>query len=169
MYYSLQAFGITDFVITWSLHRSHLNKGCTQCNIGILVCVTFSIISILRSDKWNPLKNSRDSWFGAQWRGAFMLHSSEICVPTGLSQSPVCRKLDYSLDRWRFLNLVCFCHCFVFCLLFFCQKLRPLLFICWEVMCMTYNIAFCIYPYGTCRMKRWVHNIWKYLCSLRLK
>ena len=26
----LIAFGIPDFVITWSLHRSHLNKGCTH-------------------------------------------------------------------------------------------------------------------------------------------
>ena len=57
----LIAFGIPDFVITWSLHRSHLNKGCihpvtmlqnrknVQCSIGIL-CVTFST-SIPSSDK----------------------------------------------------------------------------------------------------------------------
>ena len=63
----------------WSLYWSHLNKGCTHpvtmlqnrknfmCSIGILG-VTIST-SILRSDKWYPLKNSRDSWFGAQWRG----------------------------------------------------------------------------------------------------
>ena len=43
----MQAFGIPDFVITWSLHRYHLNKRCThpitmlqnrkniQCSIGI--------------------------------------------------------------------------------------------------------------------------------------
>ena len=72
---SEQASGIPDFVITRSLHRSHLNKGCihpvtmlqnwknVQCSIGIL-CVTFST-SIPSSDKWNPLKNSKDSWFGA--------------------------------------------------------------------------------------------------------
>ena len=38
-----------------------------QCSIGI-PCVTFSTF-IPSSDKRNPLKKSRVSWFGAQWRG----------------------------------------------------------------------------------------------------
>ena len=44
-------------------------------------CTVFSI-SIPSSNKWNPLKKSRDSWFGPQWR-VFMLQSSEICVVSG--------------------------------------------------------------------------------------
>ena len=43
------------------------NRKNVQCSIGIL-CVTFST-SIPSSDKWNPLKNSKDSWFGTHWRG----------------------------------------------------------------------------------------------------
>ena len=65
------------------------NRKNVQCCIGIMY-VTFST-SITSSDEWNPLKNFRDSWFGAQWREVFMLHSSEICVVTGLLQSPVYR------------------------------------------------------------------------------
>ena len=80
MFFSTLRQGLTKsyLPLTRSLHRSHLNKGYThpvtmlqnqknvQCSIGIL-CVTFNI-SIPSSEKWNLLKKSRDSWFGAQWR-----------------------------------------------------------------------------------------------------